>query len=116
MLAASVTTLVVAAVGFGLMALAMAALDAAGAPAAVRSAPWSLPTAAALVWALRRPTPAEVSDDGADSWLMFSIRATMIGVDQVRSRPLRAITTVVLGAPIAWGLLLVGALAAAGVF
>jgi hypothetical protein len=111
----TVTTLVVAAVGFGLMSLAMAVLDAVGAPSLVRAAPWYLPTTAALVWALRRPEPAVVSEDGADSWLVFSLRATMVGVGTARGRPARVIAAVLLGALIAWGLLLVGVLALAGV-
>ena len=42
-LAASITTLVVAAVGFGTMALVMAGSAPIAAPAAVRAAPWYLP-------------------------------------------------------------------------
>jgi hypothetical protein len=114
-LAVSATFLLVAGVGLGVMALVIAALDKVGAPGAVTASPWYLPTAGALAWSMHRPRPGVVTEDGADSWLIFSIRATMVGVGAARPRPLRAIAAVAFGAPVAWGLIVVGALVLLGI-
>jgi hypothetical protein len=101
--------------GVAVMWLVVLALRAVGAPGAVTAAPWWLPTLGALGWAMRRPKPGEVTEDGDDSWLMLSVRAVMVGIDEPRARPLRVITAVLFGAPVAWGLVLVGALILAGI-
>lgn len=113
--AAAATFAVLVAIGAAVMGAAMAVLDAVGAPAAVAAAPWYLPTAAALAWNLRRPRPGVIGDDGDESWLVYTIRAVMVGAETPRARPARAVTAVLFGAPIVWSLLVVGVLALAGI-
>ncbi len=110
-----VTFVLLGAAGTGLMALVIAALRALDAPSGVASAPWWLPTLLALGWTLHHPKPGEVTEDGDDSWLVLSIRATMVGIGTARPRPLRVITAVVFGAPVAWGLVVVAVLVLAGI-
>jgi hypothetical protein len=106
---------VLAVIGATLMTLVMTLLDRIGAPSLVAAAPWYLPTIAALVWNLGRPKPGLAGQDGDESWLVYSIRAVMVGAERPKSRPARAITAVLFGAPVAWCLLVVGVLALAGV-
>ena len=114
--AAAVTFALLFAVGFALMAFAMALLGRIGAPAAVTAAPWYVPTLAVLAWNLRTPTPAIAGDEGDESWTIYAIRAVLVGPEARRSRPARAIAAVVFGAPIVWSLLLIGVLSLAGIF
>jgi hypothetical protein len=113
--AAGLTSVLIGVLGAGLMWVVVYVLGALGAPGWLVWAPWWAPTLAALVWALRRPKPGEVTEDGADSWLILSIRTVMVGVDTPRPRPFRAVTAVLFGAVFAWGLVVVTILTLAGI-
>jgi hypothetical protein len=113
--AAGLTCALIGALGLVLLWLVVWVLDRLDAPGWLVSGPWWIPTLVSLVWALRRPKPGEVTEDGADSWLILSMRTVMVGVDEPRPRPLRAITAVVFGAPFAWGLVVVAILTLAGI-
>lgn len=113
--AAGLTCALIGALGLGLLWLVVRVLQWLDAPGWLVWAPWWLPTAAAVVWALRHPKPAEVTEDGADSWLIMSMRTVMVGVGEARPRPLRAATGVAFGAAFAWGLVVVAILTLAGI-
>jgi len=98
--AAGVTFIIILGAGVALIWATFAALDWLGAPGWVAALFWLAPTIGALVWALGRPTPAILSDDDDDSWVGYSIRLAMIGSEQPRPRPVRAILAVVFGAPV----------------
>jgi hypothetical protein len=104
--AAAVTFFIILAVGVAIMWAAFAALGWLGAPGWVAALPWIVPTIGALVWALGRPKPAILSDDDDDSWAGYAVRLVMIGREEPRQRPARVLTAIVLGAPVAWALVL----------
>jgi hypothetical protein len=108
--------MVIAVVGLFLMVLVIWLLDRLGAPAWVASMPWWAPTVAAAAWVALRPSPAVVSNDDDHSWGGFAIRFVMVGEGEARPMSTRIITAVVVGAPLAWSMLIFGALAAAGLF
>lgn len=97
------------------MLLVIRLLEFTGAPSAVVWAPWYVPTAAAIAWTLRDPTPASVGDDGDESWTVYALRAALVGVDTPRPRRARLATALLLGAPIGWSLVVIGVLALAGI-
>jgi hypothetical protein len=84
------------------MALVMTGLDRLSAPDWVVWSPWLAPTVGVLSWALARPSAAILSDDDDDKWTGYSVRVVIIGSDTPRPRPVRAIATVLFGAPVAW--------------
>ena len=98
--AAGVTFAIILAVGAAIMWAAFVTLGWVGAPGWVAALVWLAPTAGALVWALGRPTAAILSDDDDDSWVGYSIRLFMIGSEEPRPRPVRAVLAVVFGAPV----------------
>jgi hypothetical protein len=102
------TFLVVVGVGSAMTWAAIAGLRWLGAPGWVAALPWIAPTVGALAWALGRPTPAILTDDDDDSWAGYAVRFVMIGDGTRRSAPVRAVTTVVVGAPVVWALVVFG--------
>jgi hypothetical protein len=102
MSAMAATFALIVIVGLSIMVLVMVGLDRLGAPGWVVALPWIVPTAAVLAWAVGRPGPAVLTDDDDDTWTGFAIRTVMVGGDEARPRPLRVITAVLFGAPVAW--------------
>ena len=98
--AAVVTFVIILGLGAAIVWGAIAALGWLGAPGWVAALPWLMPTIGAIVWALGRPTPAILSDDDDDSWVGYSIRLVMIGSEEPRPRPVRAVLAMVFGAPV----------------
>lgn len=103
----------IVAVGATIMFFVALLLDRLGAPGWLATMPWWLPTLAALIWTIVRPTPAVVSNDDA-SWAGYVIRYALVGEGEPREPPPRAITAVVFGAPVAWSLLVFGLFVLAG--
>jgi hypothetical protein len=114
--AAAATVAVIAVVGAALMWGWTMLLVWLSAPRWVVATPWLLPTAGALVWTLARPTPAAVTDDDDDGWIGYSIRWALVGETRPRPTPVRVVTTIVIGAPIVWAVLLSGLLTLTGMF
>ena len=111
----ALTFALVGGLGLLMLWLVTALLRAVDAPGWLVTAPVWLPTFGALAWALGRPQPAVATEDGDDSWMLMAVRAVMVGLDEPRARPVRAITAVVFGAPTAWGLLIVLVLMLVGI-
>lgn len=105
-IAVGVTFAIILAVGVAILWAVFAAIGWLGAPDWVAVLAWLAPTAGALVWALGRPVPAILSDDDDDSWVGYAIRIVMIGSEEPRLRPVRAILAVVFGAPVVTALTL----------
>lgn len=91
-------------------------LDRLGAPDWLGISLWVLPTAAVLVWALVRPRPAVATDDDDDGWTTYSIQYVLVGENEPRRSPLRAIAAVLFGAPVVWSLLVFGLSTLVGLF
>ncbi|MDW3213416.1 MAG: hypothetical protein R8G01_05420 [Ilumatobacteraceae bacterium] len=87
-----------------------------GAPSWVVIAPWAVPTAATILWAIFTPVPAAVTDDDDDAWTTYSIQYVLVGEDHPRSGPARVITSTLFGAPILWSLLVFGLSTLVGLF
>lgn len=115
-LAVGVTFTLIVALGWGVLAAVMLALDRLGVPGAWRHAVWIVPTVAALIWALYRPQPATASRDEEQPWSDYAVRAVMIGVDQPRPAAGRALTGILFGAPLVVYLVITVVLEALGFF
>ena len=113
---AAVTFALLIAFGGVVMVLAMTGLDRLNAPGWVVWMPWLAPTVGSLFWALGRPSAAILSDDDDDGWTGYSVRFVIIGSDLPRPRPLRAIASVLFGAPLAWAFGVLFLLELAGIF
>ena len=85
-----------------LLAGVMVVLAWIGAPTWLVVTPWLVPTIAAIGWALGRPRPAVATDDDDDSWVGFAIQYVIVGEDEPRPAPLRAIAALLFGAPVMW--------------
>ena len=105
---------VIVAVGATVTFFAVLLLDRLGAPGWLATMPWWLPTLAALVWTIVRPTPAVVSNDDDDSWAGYVIRYALVGEGEPREPPLRVIAAAVFGAPVVWSVLVFGVLVLLG--
>ena len=114
--AAAVTFAAVVIIGAVLMALPMWLLDSLEAPGWLFLLPWWLPTLGTVIWTLRSPAPAIVTDDDDDSWAIYSIRFVLVGAGEPRPTPIRVIAATLLGAPVCWALVLFGGLILLGVF
>lgn len=114
-LAAALTFVIIVAGGLATMAGCMWVLDRVGAHRWLVLMPWWLPTAAALVWTLRHPSVAEVTDDDDDSWFGYSIRWVLVGELERRPTPVRVLAALAFGAPAAWAILVLGVLALVGI-
>ena len=87
-----------------------------GAPTWLGFSLWVLPTAAVLGWALLRPRPAVATDDDDGGWTTYSIQYVLVGEDQPRPAPLRAIAAALFGAPVMWSLFVFGLTTLVGLF
>lgn len=96
--------------GTVLMTGAMWLLSIVGAPAWLVAMPWWLPTLAAIVWTIIRPSVAVVSDDDDESWGGYANRYVLVGEHEPRAAPVRVVTALLFGAPIGWALLVFAAL------
>jgi len=112
--AAVASFVAIVAAGASTMLLVILLLGRLGAPGWMTTMPWSLPTLATLVWTIVRPEPAVVSNDDDDSWPGYVIRYVLVGEDEQRDLPRRAIAAAVFGAPVVWSLLVVGVLVLLG--
>ena len=97
---------------FWLLFAVIRKLDATG---TVQFVVWLIPTAAVTAWAVRSSAPATVSDVESQGWSEYVVRFVMIGNETVRSVPLRVITGIVFGAPVACYFIAVTVLAVAGI-
>lgn len=86
-----------------------------GAPVWAVLLPWWAPTLAAVVWAIRRATPAVASDDDDDGWFGYSLRWVLVGEGSPRAAPIRVVTAVLFGGSVAWAMLLLGLLSLLGI-
>lgn len=77
---------------------------------------WIALTGVTLAWALLRPEPATASEDEAQPWSDYVVRAVMIGVEQPRPAPSRVVTGVLFGAPLLVYLTITVILEALGLF
>lgn len=112
----AVTFAAIIAIGIAVLGGAIALLRYAGAPAWVGVAAWVGPTVLTLLWAVFRPDPATASEDEAQPWSDYAVRAVMIGVDEPRPVPHRVITGVVFGGPLLVYLTITVVLEALGLF
>lgn len=115
-LAIGVTFAGIFAVGWLVLGGALALLDYAHAPAWALHAVWIVPTVGAVVWALLEPAPATASEDEAQPWSDYVVRAVMVGVDTPRPIAQRLITGIAFGAPLVVYLAITLVLEAAGLF
>jgi hypothetical protein len=115
-LAVGVTFALIVALGWGVLAVVMIGLDRLGVPGAWRHSVWLVPTGGALIWALHRPQPATASQDEEQPWSDYAVRAVMIGVDEPRPRPARAVAGILFGAPLVVYLVITVVLEALGFF
>lgn len=100
------------AVLFGMMWL-LRTLDV---PGSLVHLTWIVPTLGVVAWALWNPSPATASEHEAQPWSDYAVRAVMVGVEQARPVPVRLMTAVLFGAPLAVYLLLTVVLEALGLF
>ena len=98
------TFLLMAGTGAVLLGGVMVVLAWIGAPTWLVVAPWLVPTIVAVGWALGRPRPAVATDDDDDSWAGFAIQYVIVGEDEPRPAPARAVAALVFGAPVIWSL------------
>jgi hypothetical protein len=106
--AALITFAVVVVTGGVILGAILWLLAWLGAPTWLAIAPWLVPTAATVVWALARPAPAVVSDDDDDAWTTYSIQYVLVGEHTPRPRPARLVAATLFGAPVIWSLLVFG--------
>lgn len=104
--------LVLGGVVIGLLVAALRALDA---PGWLQLATWLIPAAAVTVWACRPTEPATVSDVESQGWGEYVARYVMVGNEEVRPLPLRVVTGVLFGAPVAGALVVFALLALLGI-
>lgn len=115
-LAIAVSFAAMIALGWAVLLAVMWVLRRLGVPGSVVQLTWIVPTIGVMAWALWRPSPATASEDEAQPWSDYAVRAVMIGVEEVRSAPLRLITAALFGAPLAVYLLITVILEALGLF
>ena len=77
---------------------------------------WVILTVIMIVWTLLKPDPATASEDEAQPWSDYVVRAVMIGVDEPRPAVQRIVTGIVFGAPLAVYLVITVVLEALGLF
>jgi hypothetical protein len=76
---------------------------------------WLVPTVGTTMWALRSRTPGLVSEMESQPWTEYVVRTVMVGSEHPRSRAARLITGILLGAPVAYGAVLLVVLSAIGI-
>ncbi len=113
---AALTFALIVVLGLAVATLASVGLRALDAPAWVVALPWILPILGTVVWTLRGPRPALLSDDDDESWSGYAIRSVMVGADEPRSVGSRALMGLVFGAPIVWSFIILTALELTGLF
>ena len=113
--AAAATFAVVLVVGSAVMWGTMRLLTALGAGSVVTFLLWAAPTAAAVVWTIVHPTTARLSDDDDDTWVGYSIRWALVGELEARPAPVRIVTALLFGAPVAWSLAVLAVLTLLGI-
>lgn len=114
--AAAITFLLVASIGFAVMLGLVVGLRWVGAPTWILLLPWLLPTVGAVVWTVVRPVPAVVTDEDDDSWIGYSMRLVLFGADRAQAFPVRIVAAVLFGAPIVWAFFVLTLLELLGVF
>ena len=115
-LAVGVTFALIVALGWGVLAVVLVALDRIGVPGTWRHVVWVVPTVGAVIWALWRPQPATASEDEQQPWSDYAVRAVMIGVERPRPAAGRAVTGILFGAPLVVYLVITVVLEALGFF
>lgn len=101
--------------GAGTFSLLFAVIRKFEAPGWVQVVAWLVPTMAVTVWAVRSSAPATVSDIESQGWGEYVVRFVMIGSETARPVPLRVITGIVFGAPVACYLVVITVLALVGI-
>ena len=91
-------------------------LRALGAPTWVVALPWLLPIVGMLIWTVRSPAPAVLSDDDDESWSGYAIRSIMVGAVERRPAPVRVLAALLFGAPVVWSFVVLTALELTGIF
>lgn len=114
-LAITLTFALAIALGAAVLMLALLVVRKLDAPSWVQVMVWVVPTVATTGWSTRSRTPATKSDSDAQGWGEYVARFVMVGNETVRSIPLRVITGVLFGAPLAFYLVVLVVLAAAGI-
>lgn len=112
--AAVATFALVVGVGLAIVLAVTSLLDSLGAGPVLVLLPWLVPTVAAVLWTLVRPTVARVTDDDDDTWFGYAIRWVLVGEGEPRSAPVRLVTALLFGGPVGWSLLVVAALTVLG--
>lgn len=100
--------------GLALMGGAMWVLDRLGAPSWAVFLPWLVPTVVVVAWTVSRPEAAVPTDSDEDTWPGYAIRFGLFGDTEPRSAGARVATAIVVGAPVAWSILVIGTLAVVG--
>lgn len=77
-----------------------------GVPGWVTMLAWLVPTVLVTLWALRTNTPALIDELESQPWTEYVLRTVMVGSERPRPRPARLVTGIVLGAPVAYGAIL----------
>jgi hypothetical protein len=95
--------------------LLFAVFDKLGAPGWLEFVVWLAPTLAVTGWAIRSTAPATVSDVESQGWGEYVVRFVMIGDETARPVPLRIITGIVFGAPVACYFIAITVLALVGI-
>lgn len=113
--AAALTFVLIVGFGLAVMWTILWTLQRLGAPAWIVTLTWAIPTACVLLWALIRPSPAELTDDDDDSWFGYTLRWALVGEVEPRATPLRILAALVFGAPVGWALILVALLTVVGI-
>jgi hypothetical protein len=85
------------------------------APGSVQLVVWLIPTFAVTTWAVRSRAAATMSDVESQGWSEYVVRFVMIGNETPRPVPLRVVTGIVFGAPVACYLIAITVLALAGI-
>ncbi len=102
--------------GVVVAALVSVGLRSLAAPTWAVALPWVLPIVGTVVWTLRSPAPAVLSDDDDESWSGYAIRWAMVGADEPRPVGVRVVAALVFGAPIVWSFVVLTALELTGIF
>lgn len=100
--------------GLALMGASMWALGRLGTPTWVTAQLWVVPTALVLAWTVVRPEPAIPTDSDDDTWPGYAIRFGLVGDTEPRPTAIRIAIALVVGAPVAWSILVIGTVAVIG--
>ena len=111
----AVTVALIVLLGLAIVGAVTFVLRVLDAPDWVVALPWLLPIAGTVIWTLRSPTPAVLSDDDDESWSGYAIRWVLVGPDEPRPVAPRLIAAVLLGAPIVWSFVVLTAFELSGV-